>query len=235
MMRAIFTSLLALALVAAAAAQAGPQAVGAGTPAPAAAPGNPYSATVPVAGTSDAQRDAAIATALGVVLQQVSPGLAPGPDTLANATGYVRDYRYSRSASGSGLELKVDFDPGAVGRLVARAGGGSSMQGGAAASAGATPGAAGSVAAAAAGGTGTLWVEGIDSTHAFASLLAMLRGDPQLQDVIPVGADHDGILLQVGFSAPLATVLAALETPNGHLAPAAQPHPGADASLRWTP
>jgi hypothetical protein len=65
--------------------------------------------------------------------------------------------------------------------------------------------------------------------------LSLLRGDDQLHDVVPVGASGDGVLLQVGYSAPLATVIAALEAPNGHLAQAAQAHPGADASLQWTP
>jgi hypothetical protein len=152
---------------------------------------------------------------------------------LANASGYVRDYHYRRGASGAGLELQVDFDPGAVGRLVAQGGG-----------APATPGAAGGVASAAsagtpgtapASGTGMLWVGGLDSTHAFASLMSLLRGDDQLHDVVPVGASGGGVLLQMGYSAPLATVIAALEAPNGHLAQAAHAHPGADASLQWTP
>src|SRR6185437_13836649 len=66
----------------------------AGAPAPAAPQASPYSATVPVAGTSDAQR---------------------------------------RAASGAGLELQVDFDPGAIGRLVAQGGGAPSTAGASAA------------------------------------------------------------------------------------------------------
>jgi hypothetical protein len=80
-----------------------------------------------------------------------------------------------------------------------------------------------------------LWVGGIDSSHAFASLLALLRGDAQLDKVVPVAADADGVLLQVDYNAPLATVVAALEAPNGHLAQAVQAHAGADASLHWIP
>ena len=231
MMRTFLSLLLALGVAAGAAAQSAPAPA---TGAASAAPASPYSATVPVAGTSDAQRSAAISAALTQVLQQVSPGFVASPDMLSNASGYVRTFRYSRAASGTGLQLTVDFDPGAVGRLVAQGGAPQPAAGGAPA-AGATPGAAGSAATAAVSGTGTLWVGGIDSTHAYASLLSTLRGDSQLQNVIPIGADHDGLLLQVGYSAPLATVLAALETPNGHLSQAAQPHPGADASLRWTP
>jgi hypothetical protein len=202
---------------------------------PAAAQASPYSATVPVAGTSDAQRNQAIAAALAVVLQQNSPGFTPGADTLSNASGYVRDYHYRRAASGAGLELQVDFDPGAIGRLVAQDGGapavGTPENGAAPATAGATDATSGQPAS----GSGTLWVGGLDSTHAFASLMSLLRGDDQLHDVVPVAAGDDGVLLQVGYSAPLQSVLAALEAPNGHLTQAAQAHPGADASLQWTP
>lgn len=235
MMRILLSLLLVLGVAALATAQTPPQAP---PPTANAAPASPYSATVPVAGTSDAQRSAAIAAALTQVLQQASPGFTPGADTLANASGYVRNYHYRRAASGAGLELQVDFDPGSVNRLVA--------QGGAAAPATGAAGAAGSATAAAgagnpaagtapSSGTATLWVGGIDSSHAFASLLGLLRGDDALRSVVPVDATGDGVLLQVGYSAPLATVLAALEAPNGHLAPAAQPHAGADQSLQWTP
>ncbi|HEU4855696.1 MAG TPA: DUF2066 domain-containing protein [Rhodanobacteraceae bacterium] len=200
------------------------------------APANPYSATVPVAGTSDAQRSAAIAAALTQVLQQVSPGFTPSADMLANASGYVRNYHYRRAASGAGLELQVDFDPGSVGRLTAQGGGASPAAPGATASTGAAAGqAAVGPTGAATRGSGTLWVGGIDSSHAFASLLALLRGDAQLDKVVPVAADADGVLLQVDYNAPLATVVAALEAPNGHLAQAVQAHAGADASLHWIP
>jgi hypothetical protein len=196
---------------------------------------SPYSATVPVAGTSDAQRNQAIAAALAVVLQQNAPGSTPDADALSNASGYVRDYHYRRAASGAGLELQVDFDSGAIGRLVAQGGGAPAA---ATPANGAAPGAAGATDATGgqpANGTGTLWVGGLDSTHAFASLMSLLRGDDQLHDVVPVAAGDDGVLLQVGYSAPLQNVLAALEEPNGHLTQAAQAHPGADASLQWTP
>lgn len=203
--------------------------------APAAPQASPYSATVPVAGTSDAQRSAAIAAALTVVLQQNSPGFTPSADMLTNASGYVRNFHYRRAASGTGLELQVDFDPGAIGRLIAQ-GGGTPLAAGTATANGAPSSApAGSAGTAAASGTGLLWVGGLDSTHAFAALMSLLRGDDQLHDVVPVGANGDGVLLQVGYSAPLATVIAGLEAPNGHLAQAAQAHPGVDASLQWTP
>lgn len=198
-------------------------------PQPGAAPANPYSATVPVAGTSDAQRNAAIAAALTEVLQQVSPGFVPSPDVLAQASGYVRNFRYSRAAAGNGLQLQVDFDSGAVSRLIAASPAGAAVAGTAAPAAGA------SAAATAQGGSGTLWVDGIDNSHAFASLLSTLRADTALHDVVPVGAEGDGVLLKLGFDQPLATVLAGLTAPNGHLSVEQQPHPGADASLRWTP
>ncbi|MGH8233723.1 MAG: DUF2066 domain-containing protein [Rhodanobacteraceae bacterium] len=235
MMRILLSLLLALAVVGVAAAQTAANPASAGSMAPAVAapaPGaNPYSATVPVAGTSDAQRSAAIAAALSQVLQQVSPGFAATRDVLAQASGYVRDFHYLRAASG-GLALQVDFDPGSIGRMVAQA-----QSGGAGTVAAGQPGTAASTGAGAAaqGGTGTLWVEGIDSSHAFASLLSTLRGDSALQDVTPVAAADDGVLLRLICDQPLATVLAGLTGPAGHLAQAVQPHPGADATLRWMP
>lgn len=232
MSRVCLSLLLALGMAGVAGAQTSPPA---GTPPPpVTVPASPYSATVPVAGTSDAQRSAAIAAALTQVLQQVSPGFVASPDMLANASGYVRDFHYQRAASGAGLELQVDFDPGAVGRLIAQ-GSAPTAQGVASAASSGAPAAGTSGAAAATSGTATLWVDGVENSDAFASLLSMLRGDQQLNDVIPIEADHGGVLLQVGFSAPLATVLAQLETPTGHLAQDPQPHPGADASLRWVP
>lgn len=229
MMR-ISVFLVGLLVIGGAWAQAAPP-----TAAPATTPASPYSATVPVAGTSDDQRSAAIAAALTQVLQQASPGFAPSPGMLTNASGYVRDYHYRRAASGTGLELQVDFDPGAVGRLVAQGGSASPATGATAANVAPSSAAAGATGGAPASGTGTLWVGGLDSTHAFAALMSLLRNDDQLHDVVPVGANDDGVLLQVGYSAPLATVITALEAPNGHLAQAAQAHPGADASLQWTP
>lgn len=221
MLRVLIPLVLALGVAAGALAQTTT------SPATATPSASPYSTTVPVAGTSDDQRSAAIAEALGQVLQQVSPGFTAPPDVLAQAPGYVRDYHYRRAASG-GLELQVDFDPGAVGRLVAQA------QNAAGALAG-QPGTGASAGAVAQGGTATLWVDGIDDSHAFAALLSTLRGDPALHDVIPEAAEGDGVLLQVTSDRALTDVLAGLAGPTGHLAQAAQPHPGADAALHWTP
>lgn len=187
---------------------------------------NPYSATVPVAGTGDAQRNAAIASALSQVLQRVSPGAVPGSDALAQASGYVRDFRYKRAAGG-GLELQVDFDPGAVGRLVAASR--------ATVAGGTTPVAGSTAASPAQRGSGALWVDGIDSSHAFASLLSTLRADTALHDVTPVGAEGGGVLLRLDFDQPLATVLVGLTGPGGHLVIDSQPHAGADVALRWVP
>ncbi|WHZ20866.1 MAG: hypothetical protein OJF55_003015 [Rhodanobacteraceae bacterium] len=226
MLRILLSLLLASGLVAGAAAQTAPPASAGTSPA---ASANLYSATVPVAGTSDAQRNAAISAAFTQVLQQLSPGFAATPDMLAQASGYVRDFHYRRAASGPGLELQVDFDPGAVGRLVA------ANQGSSAAAGTAAPASGTTAAVAAQDGSGTLWVDGIGDSHAFASLLSTLRGDSALHDVVPVAAQGDGVLLHVSFDQPLATVLAGLAGPGGHLTPEAQPHPGADASLRWEP
>lgn len=221
MFRGLLLCLCVLVVSPGALAQAAPSSIGA---APAAAPADPYAATVPVAGTSDAQRNDAIAAALTQVLQQVSPGFVPDADLLAKASGFVREARYRRAASGGGLELQVTFDPGAVGRVVAAA---------PPAPASTAPDAA--APSAPVGGSGTLWVAGIDSSHAFASLLAILRGDPALHAVTPIGATGDGVWLHLSFDQPLATVLAPLTGPAGHLVLEPQPRPGADASLRWVP
>lgn len=226
MMRVLLSLVVVLGVAAAASAQT--------VAPPAAAPAapaaiSPYSVTVPVAGTSDDQRNAAIANALGQVLQQVAPGFTASPDVLAQASGYVRDFRYQRAASGNGLQLQVDFDPGAVGRLVA------ANRGGAVAAGGATPTAGSTAANATQGGSGNLWVDGIADSRAFASLLSALRADPALHDVVPVAAEGDGVLLHVNFDQSLATVLAGLTEPGDHLKVAAQPHVDADASLHWTP
>jgi len=234
MMRVLLSLILGLGMAGAAAAQTATPAHAGAASAPAPTPAgdpaaNSYSATVPVAGTSDAQRNTAIASALTQVLQQVSPGFAASPDALAQASGYVRDFRYKRAAAGGGLELQVDFDPGAVSRLVA------ANQGAAANAGGATPATGSTAANVAQGGSGNLWVDGIDSSHAFASLLSALRADTALHDVTPVGAQGDGVLLHLDFDQPLAAVLAGLTGPGGHLAINQQPHAGADAALHWVP
>jgi Uncharacterized protein conserved in bacteria (DUF2066) len=193
-----------------------------------------YSAIVPVAGTSDAQRDAAMSGALAEVLHQVSPTFVATPDVLAKAASLVRDFHYQRAPTGNGLMLDVDFDPGSIDQLVSAA-----LAAAPAGSVAATPVPAGATPAgqpaAVQSGNGAVWVDGIDNGHAFASLLALLRGDPALHDVVPVAAQGDGVLIQLGFDQPLANVLAGLTGPAGHLAAEPQPHPGANASLRWVP
>ncbi|MGH8152108.1 MAG: DUF2066 domain-containing protein [Rhodanobacteraceae bacterium] len=230
-MRALLALLLAFGVAMAASAQVTSPAATSAAPPDSATPANPYSAAVPVAGTSGAQRNAAIGAALAQVLQQVSPGFTASPDVLAQAPGYVRTFHYRRAASGAGLELQVEFDPGAVTRLLNQAAAGAGTIAGTA-----TPASGTSAAAPAAqGGSGTLWVGGIANSHAFASLLSMLRGDPDLSNVTPIEADGEGVLLQLTFDQPLAAVIANLGGPAGHLAPASQPHAGANASVRWVP
>ena len=184
-----------------------------------------YSATVPVADTTDAARDKAIAAALSQVLGGLSPGATPGADVLGQASGYVRNYKYQRAAGGNGLQLQVDFDPGSVQHLLQQMGA-SAMTANppASASSGGAP--------VAAGGNGTWWVDGIGNAQDFATLLATLRQSDQLQDVTPIAAQGDGVLLQLSWNAPLPDVLNAL-TGGGHFQ-AAPAHPGADASLHWT-
>lgn len=214
-MRSLMAALLALSLLFAAGAHAQDTAAAGGT----------YSAVVPVADTTDAARDAALATALTQVLQRLQPQLTPGADVLGQAPGLVRNYKYQRAA-GNGLQLEVDFDPGSIQHLL--------QQLDASAASTSAPAAASSSAApvaVAVGGSGTVWVDGLNSSADFATMLSTLRGSPQLHNVVPVAAQNDGVLLQLDYDAPLPEVLNALIA-GGHLqtAPA---HPGADASLHW--
>ncbi|MEO6969047.1 MAG: DUF2066 domain-containing protein [Rhodanobacteraceae bacterium] len=189
------------------------------------APGG-YAATVPVADTSDAQRDAALSAALAQVLTGIAPKVTPGADVLAQAPGLVRNYRYRRGAGGQGLELQVDFDPGSIRHLAQQLGAPV-----AAFDAGGVTGDASAQAAADAGGSGTLWVGGIEDSGDFAVLLAALRQSTQLHNVTPIAAKNDGVLLHLEYDAPFADITTALAA-GGHLT-AAPAHDGADASLRW--
>ncbi len=88
-------------------------------------PPSPYTVTVPVPDTSDAQRNQAFATALGQVLTRVAGGqdLRSNPgyvDAVQNAGALVRKYQYQRTATG--LSLDVDFEPSAVRRMVSTLG-----------------------------------------------------------------------------------------------------------------
>jgi len=90
-----------------------------------ASPGSPYSVTVPVADTSDAQRDQAFATALGQVLTRVAGGQdlrsnAGYDDALKGAGSMVQKFQYQRAATG--MSLEVNFEPGTVRRLIAKLG-----------------------------------------------------------------------------------------------------------------
>ena len=86
---------------------------------------SPYSVVVPVADTTDAQRDQAFATALGQVLTRVAGGqdLRSNPgyaDALGKAGSIVQKFQYQRAATG--LILNVEFEPGSVRRLVSKLG-----------------------------------------------------------------------------------------------------------------
>lgn len=90
---------------------------------------SPYTVVVPVAGTSEAQRDQAFATALAQVLARVSGGQdlrgKPGYDeALKNAPGMVQNYQYQQAAGAApgstapALQMQITFDRGAVGRAI---------------------------------------------------------------------------------------------------------------------
>lgn len=90
-----------------------------------AAPDSPYTVTLPVTDTSEAQRDQTFANGLGQVLARVSGGQdlrgKPGyDDALKGANGLVSNYQYQRA--GDGLALQVTFDRGAVNHLIGQLG-----------------------------------------------------------------------------------------------------------------
>lgn len=78
---------------------------------------------------------------------------------------------------------------------------------------------------------GTLWVEGVASAMDYAQLLSALRADPAVRKVGTLGAKDDGVLLRITSALPLAALASNLAA-GGRLLQA-QPHQGADASLRW--
>lgn len=89
------------------------------------APASPYAVVVPVTDTSEAQRDQAFATALGQVLERVAGGQdlrdkSGYDDALKGAPGLVQQFQYQRA--GTGIVLQVNFDPGAVRRLITQLG-----------------------------------------------------------------------------------------------------------------
>lgn len=91
----------------------------------AAVPASPYTVVVPVADTTEVQRNDAFAAALAQVLTRVAGGQdlrsnAGYADALQGASAIVRKFQYQRAAVG--MSLQVDFEPGAVKRLVARLG-----------------------------------------------------------------------------------------------------------------
>ncbi|HEX5304790.1 MAG TPA: DUF2066 domain-containing protein [Dyella sp.] len=88
-------------------------------------PDSPYSVTLPVTGTDEAQRDATFAAALGQVLTRVAGGQdlrgKPGFDeAIQGAGGMVSNYQYVRA--GEGLALQVTFDRAAVSHLIGKLG-----------------------------------------------------------------------------------------------------------------
>jgi hypothetical protein len=79
---------------------------------------------------------------------------------------------------------------------------------------------------------GKLWVSGLDSAMDYANLVATLQDDPSVKQVLTLGAQNDGVLLYVKASVPMSGLAANLAA-GGHLLLQGEPHPGADANLRW--
>lgn len=79
---------------------------------------------------------------------------------------------------------------------------------------------------------GTLWISGVDSADDYASLLATLGNDPSVRQVTTIGAVNDGVMLDVSASVPISALATSLAA-GGRLLVQGEPHPGADANLRW--
>jgi hypothetical protein len=79
--------------------------------------------------------------------------------------------------------------------------------------------------------TSRLWVDGVGSAMAYANLLSMLNADPAVRSVTTLGAQDDGIMLEIRAALPAAALATSLAA-GGRLLQDA-PHDGADASLRW--
>ncbi|WP_266171242.1 DUF2066 domain-containing protein [Dyella subtropica] len=78
---------------------------------------------------------------------------------------------------------------------------------------------------------GKLWVSGVNSAMDYANLLATLRADPMVRQVVTLSAQGDGMLLGMKTGLPL-NALANNLAAGGRLL-AGDAHAGADASLRW--
>ena len=79
---------------------------------------------------------------------------------------------------------------------------------------------------------GRLWVGGLKSAMDYASLLATLRADPSVSDVSTLGAQDDGVLLDVKTSVPVSALAANLAA-GGRMLLEKTGHDGADATLSW--
>ncbi|MEW5307656.1 MAG: hypothetical protein WDW36_010035 [Sanguina aurantia] len=66
----------------------------------------------------------------------------------------------------------------------------------------------------------------------YASLLATLRADPSVSDVSTLGAQNDGVLLDVKTSVPIGALAANLAA-GGRVLLDKTGHDGADATLSW--
>lgn len=79
---------------------------------------------------------------------------------------------------------------------------------------------------------GKVWVGGLKSAMDYASLLSTLRADSNISSVSTLGAQNDGVLLDVKASIPLGTLAANLAA-GGRLLLDKDAHDGADATLSW--
>ena len=175
----------------------------------AAAPGL-YTAQVPVASQSDADRAEALKNGLGQVMVRVSgdAGVLTRPEiakVLPQAERYVQQFQYEQEVVNEGgqpqvrLTLVAQFDRDAVDRL---------LHGTGAAVASAAPEPA--VEATATPGTYHLWIGGVRSAKDYARAIGALSGSEFVRDVQVEQARADGMQLRVATTVSLTRLLDAL-------------------------
>ena len=198
--------------------------------------GGLYTAQVPVASQSDADRAEALKTALGQILVRVGgdAGVLTRADVvkaLGQAERYVQQFQYQQDVVTEGgqpqirLTLVAQFDRDAVDRLA----------GGSAAAATAAP-EQGAAAEAATPGTYHLWIGGVRSAKDYARAIGALSGSDLVRDVQVELARGDGMQLRLAATVPLARLLDAISAGGVvRVTNASPPVEGIDALLDVRP
>jgi len=167
--------------------------------------GGLYTAQVPVASQSEADRAEALKAALTQVIARVSGDAAAAtrPDVaraIGRADRYVQQFQYQQEAAADNpaetrLVLVAQFDRDAIDRVL-----------GAGAAKEATPEGAAETPEAAAG-TFHVWVAGVRTPNDYARLMGALAGNNYVKDAQVELARGDGVQLRLATTVSLARAL----------------------------